>query len=87
MLAMQWNIIEALNMQSRMSRRLSQKGLQHSAAGSHRMKILGADRSQIGVPLHELEHGDYCDYEDRDALQAPQQRVGIIRNGASPHLL
>ena len=51
------------------------------------MKIFGADRWQRGVPLHELEHGDYCDYERRDALQAPQQRVGIILNGASPHLL
>ncbi len=51
------------------------------------MKIFGADRSQRDVPLHELKHGDYGDYEHRDALQAPQQRVGIILNGASPHLL
>ena len=51
------------------------------------MKIFGADRWQRGVPLHELEHGDYCDYEHRHALQAPQQRVGIILHGALPHLL
>ena len=30
---------------------------------------IGADRFQRGVPVHKLEHDDYCDYEHRDALQ------------------